>query len=63
MFSGGSYEAEGGVEASVTTRMKSAWKKFRELELFLTIKGLSLKLKGKTYSMCIKSVMLYGSET
>ena len=51
------------IEAAITARMKSAWKKFRELESILTRKGLSLKLKGKIYSICVRSVMLYGSET
>jgi len=37
------------------------YNKFKEL--ILTARGASLKLKGKIYTMCIQSVMKYGSET
>ena len=29
----------------------------------LTLRGCSLKLKGKLYAACVRSVMVYGSET
>jgi hypothetical protein len=29
----------------------------------LTSKGVSLKLKGKIYASCVRSCMIYGSET
>ena len=53
----------GGVEDAVRHRVKCAWGKFRELSLFLTLRGMSLKLKGKLYSACVQSVLVYGSET
>lgn len=56
-------EAGGGVEAAITVRMRCAWKKFWELEHILMMKGLSLRFKGKVYSACVRSVMMYGSET
>jgi hypothetical protein len=40
-------DAEGGADLAVATRVRCAWKKFRELSPFLTSKGVSLKLKGK----------------
>ena len=55
--------AGGGVEAAVIARIRSGWRKFRELLPRLTSKGTSLRLKGKLYAACIRSVMLYGSET
>ena len=41
----------------------SGWKKFRELIPLLPTKSISLKVKGELYASCIRSVMLYGSET
>ena len=54
--------AGGGAEASTITRIRSGWKKFRELLPLLTGRMFSHKTKGKLYSACV-SVMLYGSET
>ena len=53
----------GGVEDAVRTRVKCASGKFRELESLLTLRGMSLKLKGKIDAVCILSVLVYGSET
>ena len=36
----------GGCFDATTFRIRSAWKKFRELLLFLTCRGLSLKTRG-----------------
>ena len=44
-------------------RIRCAWKKFRELSPILTARGASLTLKGKIYSTCIRSSMIYGRET
>ena len=55
--------AGGGVEAAVIARIRSGWKKFSELLPRLTSKGTSSRLKGKLYAACVRSVMLYGSET
>ncbi|XP_057312826.1 uncharacterized protein LOC130654290 isoform X2 [Hydractinia symbiolongicarpus] len=54
---------EGGVGRSVTCRIGSAWKKFRELLPLLTSRVLSIEVKGRLYEACVRSVMLYGSET
>ena len=48
----------GGAGAASQVRVGCAWKQFREL----TARGASLKLKGKTYSACVRSSMIYGSE-
>jgi hypothetical protein len=52
----------GAVEAS-RVRVKCAWKKFRELSPILAESGASLRLKGKIYTACVRSSMIYGSET
>ena len=43
--------------------MRCAWGKFNELLPILTMRGTSLKVKGKIYKACVQSVMMYGSET
>ena len=51
-----------GCEITVTTRGKTAWKKFRELLPVLTYRYLSYKTRGHVYSCCMQSVMLHASE-
>jgi hypothetical protein len=53
----------GGAADAVRMRVKCAWGKFRELSPILTVRGMSLKMKGKIYGACVQSVMVYGSET
>ena len=56
--------AGGGVEEAVSCRVRCAWGKFNELNMpILTMRGTSLKVKGKIYKACVQSVMMYGSET
>ena len=62
-YLGDMLDAGGGAESSTVTRVRSGWKKFRELLPLLTTKAISLKVKGELYAACIRSVMLYGSET
>jgi hypothetical protein len=52
-----------GAADAVRMRVKCAWGKFRELYPILTVRGMSLKMKGKIYGACVQSVMVYGSET
>ena len=51
-----------GCEITVTTRVKTAWKKFRELLPVLTSCHLSYKTHGHVYSSCVWSAMLHASE-
>ena len=53
----------GGAESSTITRVRSGWKKIRELLPLLTTKVTSPKIRGELYATCVRSVMLYGSET
>ena len=55
--------AGGGCEISVTTRVRTAWKKFRELLTVLTSRHLSYKTRGHVYNSCVRSTMLHASET
>ena len=52
-----------GCEITVTTCVKTAWKKFRQLLPVLTSRNLSYKTRGQVYSSCMQSAMLHASET
>ena len=64
-YLGDMLSAGGGCEMAVTTHVKTAWKKFRELWLVpvLTSSHLSYKTRGHVYSSCVRSAMLHPSET
>ena len=47
----------------MATRVKTAWKKFRELLPVLTSRHLSYKTRGHVYSSWVQSAMLHASET
>ena len=55
--------AAGGCELSTTTRVKTAWKKFKELLPVLSSCHLSFKTYGRVYSSCVQSTILHASET
>ena len=62
-YLGDMLSAGGGCEMAVTTHVKTAWKKFRELLPVLTSRHLSYKTCGHVYSSCVRSAMLHASET
>ena len=55
--------AAGGCELSTITRVKIAWKKFKELIPVLSSRHLSFNTRGRMYSSCVQSAMLHASET
>jgi hypothetical protein len=55
--------AGGGASDASRARVRCGWKKFHELAPVLTLRGASLKMKGKIYSTCVRTSMVYGSET
>ena len=55
--------AAGGCELSTTTRVKTDWKKFKDLLLVLSSRHLSFKTRSRVYSSCVRSAMLHASET
>ena len=62
-YLGDMLSASGGCELSITTRVKTAWKKFKELLPVLSSRHLSFKTRGRVYSSCVRSAMLHASET
>ena len=57
-YLGDRLNASGGCEAAVTARVR-----FREHEELLLGNRFPLKMKGKVYRCCVRSAILYGSET
>ena len=47
----------------MNARIRCGWKKFQELAPFLSARAPSLKIKGQVFSACVRSALLYGSET
>ena len=62
-YLGDMLSAAGGCELSTTTRVKTAWKKFKDLLPVLSSRHLSFKTRGRVYSSCVRSAMLHASET
>ena len=53
----------GGVVEAARARVRCAWAKFKELSPILTVRGASYRIKGRFYSACVQSVLIYGTET
>ena len=62
-YLGDMLSAAGGCELSTTTRVKTAWKKFKDLLPVLSSRHLSFKTCGRVYSSCMRSTVLHASET
>ena len=54
--------AGGGCNRAITTRVRCAWGKFRELLPLLTSKSISLHRRGHLFSTCVRRVLLHGAE-
>ena len=62
-YLGDRLNASGGCETAVTARIRIGWMKFRECGELLLGRRFSLKMKKMVYRDCVRSPMLYGSET
>ena len=62
-YLGDRLNASGGCETAVTSRVRIGWMKFREDGELLRGRRFSLRMKGMVYRSCVRSAMLYGSET
>ena len=62
-YLGDMLSAAGGCELSTSTRVNTAWKKFKQLLPVLSSHYLSFKTHGRVYSSCEQSAMLHASET
>ena len=62
-YLGDRLNVSGGCEGAVTARVRIGWVRFRECGELLLRNRFPLKMKGKVYRCCVRSAMLYGSET
>ena len=62
-YLGGMLSATGGCELSTTTRVKTAWKKLKDLLPALSSRHFFFKTHGRVYSSCLWSAMLHASKT
>jgi len=62
-YPGDMLSVDGDADAAVEARIRIGWNKFRQLVLLLTNKDVSLIMRGRLYSSCVRSSMLHGSET
>ena len=61
-YLGDMLDTDAGAERAVKTRVACAWSKWRELASILTNKSIPLKSRARVYEMCVRSVLIYGSE-
>ena len=54
---------DGDADAAVEARIRIGWNKFRQLVPLLTSKDVSLIMRGRLYSSCVRSSMSHGSQT
>jgi len=62
-YLGDMLSVDGDADAAVDARIRIGWNKFRQLVPLLTNKDVSLIMRGRLYSSCVRSSMLHGSET
>ena len=62
-YLGDRLNASGGCKAAVTARVKIGWVRFRECGELLLGNRFTLQMKDKIYRCCVRSAILYGSET
>ena len=54
---------DGDADAALEARIRNSWNKFRQLVPLITNKDVSLIIRGRLYSSCVRSSMLHESET
>ena len=62
-YLGDTINSGGGCEIAVSRRCRLGWKTFNELVSILAGRRLIMRIKGKNYKVCVRAVMVYGSET
>jgi len=62
-YLGDMLSVDGDADEAVEARIQIGWNKFRQLVPLLTNKDVSLIIRGRLYSSCVRSSMLHGNET
>ena len=58
-YLGDTIGAGGGCTLGAIARCRAAWGKFRELLPLLTNRYINIKVRGKIFDVCVRSVLLY----
>ena len=53
---------EGGAQEAVTSRIRLAWKKFKEISNVVCGRSISLKVIGTLYKRYVRNTLTYGAE-
>ena len=53
---------EQGAPEAVTSRIRSAWKKFKEVSKVIRERSISLKVRGTLYKSYVRNALTYGAE-
>ena len=53
---------EGGAQEAVTSRIRSAWKKFKEVSNVTCGRSISLKVRGTLHKSYVRNALTYGAE-
>jgi len=62
-YLGDTLSVDGDADAAAEARIRICMNKFRQLVSLLTNKDVSLIMRGRFYSSCVRSSMLHGSKT
>ena len=63
-YLGDTLDRDCGADLAATARIRNGWMKFREVfSSFLTSRAPPLEMNGRVYASCVRSSMIYGSET
>jgi len=62
-YLGDMVSVDGDADAAVEARIRIGRNKFRQLVPLLTNKDVSLIVRGRLHSSCVRSSMLHGSQT
>ena len=61
-YLGDMLSVDGNDDAAAEARIRNGWNKFRQLVPLLTNRDISLIVRGRVYSSCVRSTVLHGSE-
>ena len=53
---------EGDAQEAVTSRIRSAWKKFKEVSNVICERSISLKVRGTSHKSYVRNALTYGAE-
>ena len=62
-YLGDTLDGYSGTDLVASAKIRNGWTKFRALFRFLTSRAPPLEMKGGMYASCVRSSMIYGSET